>query len=84
MSAPWAADVQCLTRDGSYSGRVRIYMIAHTSSGDYYSFGEESCALFQAPYYGHEFFRSASVSVTLRIEPIDGDIAMWRAALIKL
>ncbi len=84
MKSPWAADVICATGDNSNTGRVRIVMIAHTSGGDYYSWGDEPCGPPSAPSYGNEFFRKATVSVTLSIKPLTGNLSFWDAELIQL
>jgi hypothetical protein len=84
MKDPWAADVVCATNDGSASGQVEILMVAHTSGGDYYSWGNESCGQPEAPAYGHEFFREAPVSVTLSIKPLTNNLSGWFAMLYQL
>jgi|GEM_PF-3045881 len=83
MKAPWAADVVCATNDNSNSGKVQLLMIAHTRIGDYYSWGNESCGQPEAPAYGHEFFRDASVSVTLSIKPLTSNSSAWFAMLYQ-
>lgn len=70
MSSPWAADVLCGTDGTGGTGKVRIFLVAHTSSGDYYSWGDESCGEMAAPNNGHEFFRQATVTMTLSIFPL--------------
>lgn len=84
MVSPWAADVNCATGDNTNTGQVRIVMIAHTSGGDYYSWGDEPCGPPSAPSYGNEFFRKATVTVTLSIQPLTGNLDYWSAQLIKL
>jgi hypothetical protein len=84
MRDPWAADVNCDTNDNSNTGKVQIVMVAHTSGGDYYSWGNESCGEPVAPSYGHEFFRKASVSVTLSIKPLTSNLFDWYALLMQL
>ena len=84
MSSPWAADVLCGTDGTGGTGKVRIFMVAHTSSGDYYSWGDESCGEMAAPNNGHEFFRQATVTVTLSIFPLTSNLVAWDAQLIQL
>jgi hypothetical protein len=84
MVSPWAADVDCSTSDNSSTGKVRIVMVAHTSNGDFYSWGNESCGPPEAPSYGHEFYRKATVTVTLSILPLTSNLFDWRAQLIQL
>jgi hypothetical protein len=84
MRDPWAADVVCATNDNSNTGKVQILMVAHTSGGDYYSWGNESCGQPEAPAYGHEFFREAAVSVTLSIKPLTSNLSAWFAMLYQL
>jgi hypothetical protein len=36
------------------------------------------------PVYGNEFFRKASVTVTLSIQPLTNNLAGWQAQLIQL
>jgi hypothetical protein len=84
MKDPWAADVVCATNDNSNAGKVQILMVAHTRGVDYYSWGIESCGQPEAPAYGHEFFREASVSVTLSIKPLTSNLAGWFAMLYQL
>lgn len=84
MRSPWAADVICSTNDNSDTGRVRIFMVAHTSDGDFYSWGDESCGPPAAPSYGHEFFRKATVTVTLTIQALTSNLNYWQAQLIQL
>lgn len=84
MTNPWAADVLCGTNGASGPGKVRIFMVAHTRSGDFYSWGDESCGEMAAPNYGHEFFRKATVTVTLSIYPLTGNLIAWQAQLVQL
>lgn len=84
MSNPWAADVDCATNDNTNSGEVQIIMMAHTSGGDYYSWGDQSCGPPTAPSYGREYFRKASGSMTLSIKPLTGNLAYWYATCIQL
>jgi hypothetical protein len=84
MKDPWAADVVCATNDESTTGIAQILMVAHTRDGDYYSWGNESCGPPSAPAYGHEFFREASVSVTLSIKPLTSNLSAWFAMLYQL
>ena len=84
MKAPWAADIVCATNDESATGKVQILMVAHTTRGDYYSWGIQSCTEPQAPDYGHEFFRDASVKVTLSIKPMTSNLSSWFAWLLQL
>jgi len=76
--------VVCATNDNSNTGKVQILMVAHTSGGDYYSWGNEACGQPEAPAYGHEFFREASVSVTLSINPLTSNLSGWFAMLYQL
>lgn len=84
MTNPWAADVDCATNDNTNSGKVRIIMVAHTVSGDYYSWGDQSCGPPSAPSYGSEYFRKATASVTLSIEPLRSNLTFWTAEFIQL
>jgi hypothetical protein len=84
MNNPWAADVDCATNDNTNSGEAQIIMVAHTSGGDYYSWGDQSCGPPAAPSYGHEYFRKASGSMTLSIKPLTGNLASWYATFIQL
>jgi hypothetical protein len=84
LKDPWAADVVCATNDESNTGKVQILMVAHTRGGDYYSWGNESCGPPEAPAFGHEFFREASVSVTLSIKPLTSNLSGWFAMLYQL
>ena len=59
-------------------------MVAHTMSGDYYSWGNEACGPPEAPAYGLEFFRDAKVSVTLSIKPLTSNLSAWFAMLFQL
>lgn len=84
MKSPWAADVMCATSDYSNTGKVRIIMVAHISGDDYYSWGDEPCGPPSAPSYGNEYFRKATVAVTLTIQPLTGNLSYWSATLIQL
>jgi hypothetical protein len=84
MNSPWAADVDCATNDNSNSGMVRIFMVAHTTTGDFYSWGDQSCGPPAAPSFGYEYFRKAPVTVTLTIQPLTGNLVYWLAQLIQL
>lgn len=84
MTSPWTADVDCATSDDSDTGRVRILMVAHSSSGDFYSWGNKACGPPAAPSYGQEYFRKATVTVTLSIQPLTGNLGYWQAQLIQL
>ena len=85
MQGPlWAADVICSTKDDSNNGEVQILMVAHTSGGDYYSWGDESCGPPSAPNYGNEFFREATDSITLSIQPLTGNLLSWTAQFLQL
>jgi hypothetical protein len=84
MNSPWAADVDCATSDNSNTGRVRITMVAHTSSGDFYSWGDQSCGPPEAPSFGQEYFRKATVTVTLSIKSLTSNLFDWQAQLIQL
>jgi hypothetical protein len=84
MNSPWAADVLCGTDGTGGTGKVRIFMVAHTNSGDYYSWGDESCGEMAAPNNGHEFFRKATVTVTLSIYPLTTNLVAWQGQLIQL
>jgi hypothetical protein len=59
-------------------------MIAHTTNGDYYSWGNEACGQPEAPDFGHEFFRDATVSVTLSIKPLTSNLSAWFSMLYQL
>ena len=74
----------CATNDTSNIGKVQIIMVAHTSGGDYYSWGNELCGEPVAPCYGHESFRKATVSVTLSIKPLTTNLLTWYARFIQL
>lgn len=84
MRSPWAADVVCSTNDGSSAGQVRIMMVAHITGGDYYSWGLEPCGPMTAPDFGDEFFRKASVTVTLSIQPVTNNLGYWSATLLQV
>lgn len=84
MTNPWAADVDCGTNDNSNTGVVRILMVAHTGSADYYSWGDKPCGPPQAPSYGNEFFRKATATVTLSIRPVTTNLVYWSAEFIQL
>lgn len=84
MRSPWAADVNCATSDNTSAGKVRIFMVAHTSGGDYYSWGDEPCGPPTGPSYGNEFFRKATITVTLTIHPLTANLMYWDAQLIQL
>jgi hypothetical protein len=84
MRSPWAADVICATGDNTNTGKARIIMVAHTGGADYYSWGDEPCGPPSAPSYGNEFFRKASVTVTLSIQPLTSNLSYWEAQLIQL
>ncbi len=84
MNSPWAADVDCATNDNSTSGMVRIFMVAHTTTGDFYSWGDQSCGPPTAPSFGYEYFREATVTVTLTIQPLTGNLVYWQAQLMQL
>jgi hypothetical protein len=84
VRAPWAVDVVCATNDESKTGKVEILMVAHTTRGDYYSWGVEACAEPRAPDFGHEFFREATVTVTLSIKPLTSNLAGWSAWFLQL
>ncbi len=84
MTNPWAADVYCATNDNTNTGKTQIVMVAHTGNADFYSWGDESCGPPVAPSYGNEFFREATVSVTLTIEPLTNNLQFWYAQFIQL
>jgi hypothetical protein len=63
---------------------VRIFMVAHTTTGDFYSWGDQSCGPPTAPSFGYEYFREATVTVTLTIQPLTGNLVYWQAQLMQL
>ncbi|MEO7001328.1 MAG: hypothetical protein ABI068_05985 [Ktedonobacterales bacterium] len=84
MRNPWGADVICWTSDNSNNGEVQIIMIAHVGNSQWYSWGDESCGPPSAPDYGNEFFRKASVTVTLFIQPLTSNLDFWDAELLQM
>lgn len=84
MTNPWAADVRCATSDFTTTGETQIIMVAHSSGVDFYSWGDIACGLPSAPDFGNEFFRKATITVSLSIKPLTNNLSYWDADLIQL